>query len=99
MTKSPLINSQNITSVEHWRKRYIKVKNQLQKISSQPVIRLLTDSDKYFDSVNGINDFRNVNRGKAGIAKTSRLVLCLEHVLSMKKVTKNFTFKKCNNGR
>ncbi|AWL07952.1 hypothetical protein HME7025_00067 [Aquirufa nivalisilvae] len=82
MEKSATMVGPHIISVEHWRERYLNAKNRIEKECPISVIRVLINGDKYYDSVNGINDYKNVSQGKAGIEKTSKVVLTLEKYLS-----------------
>ena len=68
----------NIISVEYWRDRYIAAKKKVKGIGVNKAMAL---NDSYYDSIDGVNEYITVNRGKASIEKTQRAVLSLEKYL------------------
>lgn len=74
-TTNTVISDDQMISVEYWRERFLKARGRLE---GKSIIRTLVLVDVYYDSVDGINDFKNVSRGKAGLEKTRKVVLALE---------------------
>lgn len=82
MEKQKKEEKENEINVEYWRKRFLAIKK---KAPKGHILRHLIRADNYYDSIQGMQDYGNVSRGKAGLAKTRRAVLILETATVAKK--------------
>lgn len=73
-------SAERTDTVDFWRERFTVIK-QKARGSGKVVIRLLAIADPYYDSITGLSEFKNVDRGKASLIKTKKAVLLLENVL------------------
>lgn len=77
MNNKKLLTGQLI-SVRDLRERYRVLVKKLGKVS---VIRALALGDEYYNSVEGYNDYKSLQKGVAGLEKTSKGVQALEAFL------------------
>lgn len=76
------VDSTNEYEVDFWRQKFTLLK---EKTKEKSLIRTLASADAYYDSLSGMNDYKNILQGKAGLAKTRRAVLILETATVAKK--------------
>ncbi len=91
-TTNVTTRDEKILSVSFWRERFLTARKCLGK---KPIIRCMSEIDNYYNTVDGMNDFKNVSRCKAGLARTRRAVLTIEKYLetNAEPVKKNYLKK------
>jgi hypothetical protein len=70
---------QGSIDVNDWRDTYRAL---VRRLGSTPVIEALVSEDAYYDSKNGYNDYKSLQKGAAGLGKTIKGVETLESYLN-----------------
>lgn len=77
MKKEKLVTGK-VIYIQDLRKRYFEL---VKKLGRVPVIKALVTGDDYYNSVEGYNDYKSLQKGSAGLAKTAKGVKALETYL------------------